>query len=91
MGNTMIRFVRNRRIYLLIGVALVIAAGLIGYGYFMGEQLYSAESPLPNAVAEIEFESSRIKTWVEDVLAGVKKYEDDQYFEHLEQSIHTQT
>jgi PAS domain S-box-containing protein len=88
MGDNMIHTIKHWRIFLMIGAALLIAAGLIGYGFFMGEQLYSVESPLLSAVGEIEFEASRIRTWVENALAGVQKYEDDRYFDHLEQSIH---
>ena len=84
----MFHAIKHWRIFLMIGAALLIAAGLIGYGYFMGEQLYSVESPLLNTIGEIEFEASRIRTWVENVLAGAQKYEDDQYFDHLEESIH---
>jgi PAS domain S-box-containing protein len=84
----MLHAIKNWRIFFLIGAALLIATGLIGYGYFMGEQLYSVESPLLNTVGEIEFEASRVRTWVENVVAGVQKYADDQYFDHLEESIH---
>jgi PAS domain S-box-containing protein len=84
----MLHAIKNWRIFLLIGAAPLIAAGLIGYGYFMGEQLYSVESPLLNTVGEIEFEASRVRTRVENVVTGVQKYADDQYFDHLEESIH---
>jgi len=84
----MVSVVRNWRSYLMIGAALLIAACLIGYGYLMGEQLYSVESPLLNTVGEIEFEASRVRTWVENVVAGIQKYENDQYLDHLEESIH---
>lgn len=88
MGDTMIRFVRKWRVYLLIGAALVIAAGLIGYGFLTGERFFTLESPLLNTIREIELEASRIRFWMDDVLEGHEQYEPDSpRWAHLDQSI----
>jgi PAS domain S-box-containing protein len=72
----------------MIGIALSIAFGLIGYGFITGEKLYSVESPLLNTIGEIEHEASRIQLWMDDVLAGHEKYEDDELrWDHIERSI----
>ena len=84
----MIRIKKTWRMYLMIGIALLIAFGLIGYGFLMGEKLYSVESPLLNTIREIELEGSRIRFWMDDVLAGHEKYEvDDLRWNHIDQSI----
>ena len=84
----MIRTKKIWRMYLMIGIALLIAFGLIGYGFLTGEKLYSVESPLLNTIGEIELEASRIRFWMDDVLAGHEKYEvDDLRWNHIEQSI----
>jgi hypothetical protein len=66
----MIRFKKTWSMYLMIGIALLIAFGLIGYGFLMGEKLYSVESPLLNTLRGIELEASRIRFWMEDVLVA---------------------
>lgn len=74
--------------YLMTGVALLIAFGLIGYGFLTGEKLYSVESPLLNTIGEIELEATRIRFWMDDVLVGHEKYEvDDLRWNHIGQSI----
>ena len=84
----MIRIKKTWRMYLMVGIALLIASGLISYGFLMGEKLYSVESPLLNAIGEIELETSRIRFWMDDVLAGHEKYEvDDLRWNHIETSI----
>jgi len=84
----MIRIKKIWRMYLLIGIALLIAFGLIGYGFLTGEKLYSVESPLLNTIEEIELEASKISFWMDDVLAGHEKYEVDELrWNHIEQSI----
>jgi hypothetical protein len=48
----------------------------------------TVESPLLNTVGEIELEASRIRFWMEDVLAGHQGYQADaRHWSHLEQSI----
>jgi PAS domain S-box-containing protein len=84
----MIRINNAGRLYLMIGIALLMMSGLIGYGFFIGEKLYSAESPLLNTIGEIELEASRIRFWMDDVLAGHEKYEvDDARWNHIDQSL----
>jgi PAS domain S-box-containing protein len=84
----MIRIQKTWHMYLMIGIALLIASGLIGYGFLTGEKLYSVESPLLNTIGEIELEASRIRFWMDDVLAGHEKYEvNGLRWNHIEQSI----
>ncbi len=84
----MIRINKNWRSYLMVGVALLIAFGLIGYGFLTGERLYTLESPLLNTIREIELEASRTRFWMDDVLAGHEKYEPDSlHWAHIDQSI----
>jgi PAS domain S-box-containing protein len=81
---------RNRelwRIYFLIGVSLVIASGLIGYGYFVGDRQYSLASPMHNTLEEIEMEGAKIIHRMEGIISGTRKYDEAQLFHHLEQSI----
>lgn len=84
----MIRIHKNWRPYLMVGVAVSIAFGLIGYGFLTGERLYSLESPLLNTIREIELEASRTRFWMDDVLAGHETYDPDSlHWTHLNQSI----
>ncbi len=83
----MARALQSIRINLMIGAAVLISTGLVVYGYIAGEHLYSVESPLLNTAAEIEFEAARTRIWMRDVAAGIREYEDDFLFDHLEQSI----
>ena len=84
----MTRIKKIWRMYLMIGIALLIGFGLIGYGFLTGEKLYSVQSPLLNTIGEIEHEASRISFWMDNVLAGHEKYEVDELrWNHIEQSI----
>lgn len=75
------------RIYLMIGVSFLIVSGLIGYGYLVGDQMYFIRSPLYNTLEEIELEASRIRLRMDEVVAGLRKQEDDQIFNHMENSL----
>ena len=84
----MLRIKRTWYLYLIIGIALLIVFGLIGFGFLTGEKLYSVQSPLLNTIGEIEHEASSIRFWMDDVLAGHEKYEVDELrWNHIEQSI----
>jgi PAS domain S-box-containing protein len=74
-------------ISLMLVIGIMVVAGLIGAGYIMGERLYAVESPLLNAVGEIELEASRVRLWMRALAAGEEKYDNGLLFNHLEQAI----
>lgn len=75
------------KIYLMIGVSFLIASGLIGYGYLVGDQMHFMRSPMYNTLEEIEAEAARVRLRMDEMLAGAGRYEDDQVFTHIERSL----
>jgi len=75
------------RIYLMIGISFVIASGLIGYGYLVGDQMHFMRSPMYNTLEEIELEAARVRLRMDEMVAGARKYEGEQIFNHIEKSL----
>ena len=57
-----------RRIYLLSGGALILLSGLAVYAFYMGTRMERVDSPLIDAIHQMQMEASYTEVWIDNIL-----------------------
>ena len=57
-----------RRIYLLAGGVLVLLSGLAVYAFYMGTRMERVDSPLIDAIHQMQMEASHAEVWLDNIL-----------------------
>lgn len=78
-----------RRIYLLSGGALILLSGLAVYAFYMGTRMERVDSPLIDAIHQMQMEASHTEVWIDNILMNSHQTDEgmDAGWKDLDQAI----
>jgi signal transduction histidine kinase len=60
--------------------------GIVGYGFFKGDQMNKAYAPLVDAAMEIKFEATLAHLWFEEIISGDRHEDISEVWKHQDQA-----
>ena len=72
--------------YLLICILGLMITGIVGYGFFKGDQMNKVYAPLVDAAMEIKFEATLAHLWFEEIISGDRHEDISEVWKHQDQA-----